>query len=182
MYASSPTLHSPEPCHLPFGKLVYGYLEGAEHLVKRQLSDDKLRYIFIFQTIIYQVVSLYALIYEFSDFINHATIKALSKPVRDFLPAYLPVNAHPHHKRVMLRQQSLGLWIVQIVFLYFYSPNGSLRSVHISGVVHGSAIFGFKFIEHHRQLLKAFPLKFSPKSIILWYGRQGIAFQHSLNI
>ena len=45
-------LHTSEPCHLPLGKLVDGYLQLAEHLFVTGLADDILGDKLVFQTIV----------------------------------------------------------------------------------------------------------------------------------
>ena len=46
--------HAAEPCHLAFGKLVYGYFEPFYHLVVRQFSDKIFGHKLVFETIVYE--------------------------------------------------------------------------------------------------------------------------------
>ena len=54
-------LHSAEPGHLPFGKLVDGGGELRAHLVVGQFPDDVLGDEFVFESVVYEVFRCYGL-------------------------------------------------------------------------------------------------------------------------
>ena len=59
MYADAFSFHASEPCHLPFGKLVDGSGQLCAHLFICKLAGQVQGHEFIFQAIVYQVVSAY---------------------------------------------------------------------------------------------------------------------------
>ena len=75
MYLGATTFHSPEPCHLPLGKLVNGNFKLAEHLVVTQFSYDILGDILMLQTLIYKVFGWYATVNQSAYLIHHTLLK-----------------------------------------------------------------------------------------------------------
>ena len=75
MNLTATTFHATKPRHLPFGKLMDGYFELAEHLLIAELAYDVERHIFILESVINQVLSLDALVEQSTNLIHHALVE-----------------------------------------------------------------------------------------------------------
>ena len=92
--------HSPEPCHLPFGKLVDGYLKLAEHFVVGKISQHILGHKLVLQAVVDKVVGLYALVEQCLNLVYHTLVYALPQPVGYPLATFLAVYIYSYNKRV----------------------------------------------------------------------------------
>ena len=56
---------------------------------------------------------------------------------------------------------------MEMIFLDFYCPDRSLRSVHVGAVVHDGTVAALEFLEHLSQFIQGFSLQSLPQFIIL---------------
>ena len=75
MYLYSTTFHTPKPCHLSLGKLVYCYGKFVPHLVIRKLPNNILRDKSVLQTILKKNIHRYASFQKSANFIHHSLFK-----------------------------------------------------------------------------------------------------------
>ena len=68
VYADTSSLHPSEPGHLALCKLMYGDFQLSEHLIIAQLTDDMQCEIFVFESVIDEILRRYAFLDECFDF------------------------------------------------------------------------------------------------------------------
>ena len=79
--------HAAEVGHLTFGKLVYGNLQLAYHFVVCEFTDDMHGEVFIFQSVINQILGCNARCEYATHFVDHALLLALVQAAGDALAA-----------------------------------------------------------------------------------------------
>ena len=72
--------HASPPCHLPFGELMDGSLKLRAHLVETEFADDVECQIFVFKTIVYQLLRLYSFGYQAAHFVDHPRFESSVEP------------------------------------------------------------------------------------------------------
>ena len=85
------TLHAPEPCHLSFGKLMYGDFELLLHVGTGQLSGDTEGKILVFKTVINEVVGAYAGVEQALCFVEHSFVEACLQSTADARAPFVAV-------------------------------------------------------------------------------------------
>ena len=144
MNGKASSLHSPEPGHLAFGKLMDGYFQLAEHFVVGQLADDVKCQVFVFQSIVDKVVRMNALGYQPTYFVYHPFVQSLAQATGDFLTPKLPVYVYTDDEAVQLWKRTLVYRSMSIIFFDFNSADGAFHRIYIRCIV--QAFIGCQYL------------------------------------
>ena len=98
MNRKAPSLHASEPRHLPFGKLVDGNLQAAEHLVVGGLPGDVFGDELILQSVVDEILGGDALGQQTAHLVNHAFLEAGLQTAGNLRPALLAVDIDTDNK------------------------------------------------------------------------------------
>ena len=161
MHGNPPPLHSPEPSHLPLGKLVDGCLQTAEHLLVTHFPCHIKGHILVLQAIVNQVVCRNAIGQQRTHLVHHPFVQALFQAASDFLPAKITGNVHPYRQPGQRRETTCIHRVRPIVFFYLNGANGTLRRIYVGGVV--------QFLvrgQQSSQFVQRFPGQFLPQKRI----------------
>ena len=104
------SLHSAEPCHLTFGKLMNRNLKLGNHIVILKLSGDIQRQIFILKPVIYQVVRLYSSINKRFDLVHHTFVKTFFQSCRYAATTILTIDVAEWSDEALLYIGYRGIW------------------------------------------------------------------------
>ena len=145
--------HAAEPGHLALGELVDGDFQLAEHLFLGQLVDDVLGDEFVFQTVVYQVLGVDALVVdEAAHLVDHALIKAGPQAAADAFTTRVTVHLHADDQGVFHGVglgQGLQFGMQFVVAADFDGTGGACHGVDVAVVAQG-----LHRLQHRRQFLQ----------------------------
>ena len=167
MNGKTSALHTTEPGHLPFGKLMNGDFQSSQHLLIRSFSYhifcDKL----VFQPVIQQVFCRNTTIEESLDFLYHPILQTLFQTAGDFITAGITVDTYSYHQRINRRQFPLRHRMFEIIGFNLNCTDGTLRSIYICAIVHMRTILRLQIHQHICQFFQRFTFEGTTKNRIL---------------
>ena len=162
-------LHSAEPCHLTLCELMDGNLQLTYHLLVTQLSDDIECEVFVFKTIINQILWRHPRIYQPANLLHHTVVETLSQTLADAGSSQVAVDVESDHQTADGGEIGIEDGMFGIIFLDFDGTYGTLRCIHIGRVVHLPSRLPLIIKEQVDQLLQRFILQRLTQCGILRY-------------
>ena len=176
IYLEAAAFHAAEPRHLPLGKLMDGYLQLAQHILTRELTQTAKGQVFVFQSIIHEVFGRHMPEQTF-HLLQHPLLHAVVKPLGNLLPAQIAVDIDAYRKATQRGEFPFVYLVFTIVLLYLDGSDGALGCIYISGIVQRLVC-----AEQFSEFLQRTSLKFLAQLRVLGYRHHLVTLEDGLDV